>query len=76
MGEAGGLDQRLGGDAAGPCAIAADAVALDQRHAHAQPGGEIRRNKAAGAGADDHEVEQILGQVFGNAVQVLTSPAT
>ena len=49
-------DDRLRRHAADVQAVAAEDVALDERHARAEPGGARRRDEAGGARADDDEV--------------------
>ena len=52
----GGIEQRLGRDAAPVEAYAAGQIALDHGHAHFELAGANRRHIAAGAGADYYQV--------------------
>lgn len=54
--EAGRGDEGLGGDAAGPEAVAAERVLLDDGGVHAEVGRARGRDQAAGAAADRDEV--------------------
>ena len=56
-----GAQQRLGGNAAPVQANAAEVFALDDSRLEAKLGGADGRHIAAGAGADDENVETIVG---------------
>jgi hypothetical protein len=51
-----GSDQRFTRDAAGPCAVAADPIALGEQHAGTELRCEPCGNQSAGASTDDDEV--------------------
>ena len=69
--DGGGLEERLGRDAATVQAGAAEGVLLDEGHAEAGAAGVERRAVAAGAAADDHEIELLTHARNGIAVHVL-----
>ena len=56
VGQVGRRDQGLARHASGPQAVATGAIALDKRHARAEPGRDVRGHEAAGAAADDDQV--------------------
>ena len=56
MSNAGSLEQRLAGYAAGPGAVAAQPVTLNQRNLLTQPGGKTGGGKPSGTPADDYQV--------------------
>ena len=58
VGASGGRDQRLGRHAAGPQAVTARAVPLDQRHPRPDAGCTDGGDESGGAAADHDEVSQ------------------
>ena len=56
----GGSEQRLGGDAARPQAVAAGAVALDQQHAGPEARGGLRADHARRPTTDDQQVHSVV----------------
>ena len=56
VGDGGGVEDGLAGDAASPGAIAAYSVALDQGHPPVQAGREVRGGEAGGTTADDEQI--------------------
>ena len=60
VGDLGGVQQRLGGDAADVQAGAAELVLLDERDAQAELGGAQRTRVAAGPRSQDHDVELVV----------------
>ena len=57
-----GAEHALAGHAADVQAVAAEIVALDQRHLRAQPGRDRRRDQARGSAADHDEVVALRGR--------------
>jgi hypothetical protein len=60
------LKKRLAGHAAGPGAIAAQTVFLDDGHFQAQPGGKLRRGKPGGTSPNDNQVVFLAYRFFTN----------
>ena len=61
--EVGGVEERLGRHAAGPRAIAAELLALDEHRFDASVGRDARGGEARGTTADDDIVEVVLSHL-------------